>query len=136
MTPRCHHRPEVTTLLTECQNKGEHNQKKMAQSSIQHYKTSQCMASSKSDQVCKNIEIHGSYQETVNKQRQNQKGQKLEHKDFKTAIINMLAAATAKSLQSCPTLCDPIDGGPPGSPVPGILQARTLEWVAISFSNA
>ena len=42
----------------------------------------------------------------------------------------------AKSLQSCPTLCDPIDGSPPGSDVPGILQARTLEWVAISFSNA
>ena len=46
------------------------------------------------------------------------------------------AAAAAKLLQSCPTLCDPIDGGPPGSPVPGTLQARTLEWVAISFSNA
>ena len=46
------------------------------------------------------------------------------------------AAAAAKSLQSCPTLCDPIDGSPPGSPVPGILQERTLEWVAISFSNA
>ena len=46
------------------------------------------------------------------------------------------AAAAAKSLQSCPTLCDPIDGSPPGSPVPGILQAITLEWVAISFSNA
>ena len=46
------------------------------------------------------------------------------------------AAAAAKSLQSCPTLFDPIDGSPPGSPVPGILQARTLEWVAISFSNA
>ena len=46
------------------------------------------------------------------------------------------AAAAAKSLQSCPTLCDPIDGSPPGSPVPGILQARTLEWVATSFSNA
>ena len=46
------------------------------------------------------------------------------------------AAAAAKSLQSCPTLCDPINGSPPGSPVPGILQARTLEWVAISFSNA
>ena len=46
------------------------------------------------------------------------------------------AAAAAKSLQSCPTLCDPIDGSPPGSPVPGILQARTLEWVAISFSTA
>ena len=45
-------------------------------------------------------------------------------------------AAAAKSLQSCPTLCDPIDGRPPGSPFPGILQARTLEWVAISFSNA
>ena len=44
-------------------------------------------------------------------------------------------AAAAKSLQSCPTLCDPIDGSPPGSPVPGILQARTLEWVAISFSK-
>ena len=44
------------------------------------------------------------------------------------------AAAPAKSLQSCPTLCDPIHGSPPGSPVPGILQARTLEWVAISFS--
>ena len=54
-------------------------------------------------------------------------------------ICNMshaAAAAAAKSLQSCPTLCDPIDGSPPGSPVPGILQARTLEWVAISFSNA
>ena len=47
-----------------------------------------------------------------------------------------LAAAAAKSLQSCPTLCNPIDGSPPGSPVPGIPQARTLEWVAISFSNA
>ena len=46
------------------------------------------------------------------------------------------AAAAAKSLQSCPTLCDPVDGSPPGSAVPGILQARTLEWVAISFSNA
>ena len=46
------------------------------------------------------------------------------------------AATAAKSLQSCLTLCDPIDGSPPGSPVPGILQARTLEWVAISFSNA
>jgi len=49
-------------------------------------------------------------------------------------ILYVIAAA--KSLQSCPTLCDPIDGSPPGSPVPGILQARTLEWVAISFSNA
>ena len=46
------------------------------------------------------------------------------------------AAAAAKLLQSCPTLCDPIDSSPPGSPVPGILQARTLEWVAISFSSA
>jgi len=46
------------------------------------------------------------------------------------------AAAAAKPLQSCPTLCNPIDASPPGSPIPGILQARTLEWVAISFSNA
>ena len=48
--------------------------------------------------------------------------------------LNIVAAA--KSLQSCPTLCNPIDGSPPGFPVPGILQARTLEWVAISFYNA
>ena len=47
----------------------------------------------------------------------------------------LAAAAAAKSIQSCPTLCDPIDGSPPGSPIPGILQARTLEWVAISFSH-
>ena len=47
----------------------------------------------------------------------------------------LIQSAAAKSLQSCPTLCNPIDGSPPGSPVPGILQARTLEWVAISFSN-
>ena len=53
------------------------------------------------------------------------------YKDF-----SFHAAAAAKSLQSCPTLCDLIDGSPPGSPVPGILQARTLEWVAMSFSNA
>ena len=51
----------------------------------------------------------------------------------KSSKINISAA---KSLQSCLTLCDPIDGSPPGSPVPGILQAKTLEWVAISFSNA
>ena len=49
-------------------------------------------------------------------------------------LLNLLAAAAAKSLQSCPTLCDPIDGSPPGFPIPGILQARTLEWVAIAFS--
>ena len=52
-----------------------------------------------------------------------------------TAVLQH-AAAAAKLLQSCPTLCDPIDGSPPGSTVPGILQTRTLEWVAISFSNA
>ena len=50
-------------------------------------------------------------------------------------IFILICAATAKSLQSCPTLCDPIDSSPPGSAVLGILQARTLEWVAISFSN-
>ena len=51
-------------------------------------------------------------------------------------FLHWVHAAAAKSLQSCPTLCDPRDGSPPGSPIPGILQARTLEWVAISFSNA
>ena len=55
---------------------------------------------------------------------------------FHSFSSHAAAAAAAKSLQSCPTLCDPRDGSPPGSPAPGILQARTLEWVAISFSNA
>ena len=53
-----------------------------------------------------------------------------------TQPLLLAAAAAAKSLQLCPTLCKPIDGSPPGSPIPGILQARTLEWVAIFFSNA
>ena len=56
--------------------------------------------------------------------------------DPEILLLGTAAAAAAESLQSCPTLCDPIGGSPPGSPVPGILQARTLEWVAISFSNA
>ena len=51
-------------------------------------------------------------------------------------LIIIIAAAAAKSLQSCPILCDPRDGSPPGFPIPGILQARTLEWVVISFSSA
>ena len=55
---------------------------------------------------------------------------------FSLPSSSTAATATAKSLQSYPTLCNPIDGSPPGSPIPGILQARTLEWVAISFSNA
>ena len=62
----------------------------------------------------------------------------LNHKTWNNATWGNMdgpVAAAAKSLQSCLTLCDPIDGSPPGSPVPGILQARTLEWVAISFSN-
>ena len=53
-----------------------------------------------------------------------------------TGLVLSGNTAAAKSLQSCPTLYDPTDGSPPGSPVPGILQARTLEWVAMSFSNA
>ena len=60
----------------------------------------------------------------------------LKNKLTKALAMLYIAAAAAKSLQSCPTLCDPIDGSPPGSPVPVIFQARTLEWVAISFSNA
>ena len=56
--------------------------------------------------------------------------------DTTEATYHIARIAASKSLQSCPTLCDPIGGSPPGSPVPGILQARTLEWVAISFSNA
>ena len=59
----------------------------------------------------------------------------ISHRHVFWNIAAAAAAAAAKSLQSCPTLCDPIDSSPPGSAVPGILQARTLEWVAISFSN-
>ena len=55
---------------------------------------------------------------------------------FVNGVRKCSAAAAAKSFQSCPTLCDPIEGSPPGSPVPGILQARALEWVTISFSSA
>ena len=62
--------------------------------------------------------------------------QVLYHLSHQESSSQMLAAAAAKSLQSCPTLCDPIDGSPPGSPVPGILQGRTREWVAISISSA
>ena len=63
---------------------------------------------------------------------------KLHFSIYVLALIDAAAAAAvaAKSLQSCPTLCYPIDGSPQGSPIPGILQARILEWVAISFSNA
>ena len=60
----------------------------------------------------------------------------LELKPKKDVLFIIGAAAAAASLQSCPTLCDPIDGSPPGSAIPRILQARTLEWVAISFCNA
>ena len=61
-----------------------------------------------------------------------------ESNGFFSSTLQQCTAATAaaKSHQSCPTLCDPRDGSPPGYPIPGILQARTLEWVAISFSNA
>ena len=64
------------------------------------------------------------------------KGDSFKASSFICGIICMQRMYSPKLLQSCPTLCDPIDGGPPGSPIPGILQARTLEWVAISFSNA
>ena len=62
--------------------------------------------------------------------------EKMEWPSQSTKESEMQSAAAAKSLQSSPTLCDPINGSPPGSPIPGILQAGTLEWVAISFSNA
>ena len=58
------------------------------------------------------------------------------NQNLNASLLWQVMLCYAKSLQSCPTLCDPIDGSPPGSPVPGILQVRTLEWVAISFSNA
>ena len=56
-------------------------------------------------------------------------------RELNPSLYTCSAAAAAKSLQSCPTLCNPIDGSPPGSPIPGILKARTIEWIAISFSD-
>ena len=78
---------------------------------------------------------------TCHKQKDNKKlinilGKKEGGKERKKEKACMSKDAAAKSRQSYPTLCDPIDGSPPGSPIPGILQARTLEWVAISFFNA
>ena len=64
------------------------------------------------------------------------KGNMVKQENNKNCLAIKQSPAAAESLQSCPTLCDPIDSSPPGSPVPGILQARTLEWVAISFSSA
>ena len=81
-------------------------------------------------QTLEGIMERGDQQATVHRVAKSQTGLKCQHAEFR------LAAAAAKSLQSCPTLCDPIDGSPLGSPVPGILKARTMEWVAISFSNA
>ena len=75
-----------------------------------------------------NITVNQVYAPTTN-------AKEVEVEQFYDDLQDLVAAA-AKSLQSCPTLCDPVDGSPPGSPILGILQARTLEWVAISFSNA
>ena len=60
----------------------------------------------------------------------------IRNQDLAWVLAVLIAAAAAESLQSCLTLCDPIDGSPPGCPIPGILQARTLEWVAISFGSS
>ena len=70
------------------------------------------------------------------KQKKDLFWEKNEAKEMEMSLEWFSRSHAAKLLQPCPTLCDPIDGSPPGSPVPGILQARTLEWVAISFSNA
>ena len=70
------------------------------------------------------------------KEESEKAGIKLNTQKMKIMASSPICCCCCKSLQSCPTLCDPIDGSPAGSPVPGILQARTLEWVAISFSSA
>ena len=74
--------------------------------------------------------------EKITGKREKREGYLTNAIDLSWGFLKETAATAAKSLQSCPTLCDPIDGSPPGSSVPGILQARTLEWVAISFSSA
>ena len=85
------------------------------------------------------MEVHNIVQEAVIKTipwKEMQKGKVVVWRSLTNTWEKKTAAAVAKSLQLCPTLCYPIDGSPPGSPIPGILRARTLEWVAISFSNA
>ena len=79
---------------------------------------------------------HNLVAEQQSKELQGYIEQNGEYKQYFMEHAAAAAAAAAKSLQLCPTLCDPIDGSAPGSPVPGILQAGSLEWVAISFSNA
>ena len=79
---------------------------------------------------------HGGHDRNPLGRKNQMLGRKEANRSFPSeTAFSSAAAAAAKSLQSCPTLCDPIDGSPPGSPVPGILQERTLEGVAISFSN-
>ena len=87
---------------------------------------------------CKNPKIATHFETTtIDRRMLDPTKKRISHVQGQTRSPNkMVAAAVAKSLQSCPTLCDPIDGSPPGPTVPGILQARTLEWVAISSSNA
>ena len=80
--------------------------------------------------------FHNMEKEIVNQVQKAQSPIQDKSKEKHTKTHTNLTAAAAKSLQSCPTLCDPIDSSPPGSPIPGILQARTLGWVAVSFSNA
>ena len=79
--------------------------------------------------------FHGGHDRNPLGRKNQMLGRKEANRSFPSEIAFSSAAAAAKSLQSCLTLCDPRDGSPPGSPVPGILQARTLEWVAISFSD-
>ena len=103
-------------------NKSKHPTKKWAEELNRHF--------SRED-----IQMTKTHEKMLNVTREMQiKTTKMQITPVRMASIRK--AAAAKSLQSCPTLCDPIDGSPPGSPVPGILQARTLEWVAISFSKA
>ena len=78
----------------------------------------------------------GNFQIMMLRGEPKERGWIFEMETLKQKLKEVAAAAAAKLLQSCPTLCDPIDGSQSGSPVPGILQARTLEWVAISFSSA
>ena len=89
--------------------------------------------------ICMEIQKASNSQSNLKKEEWNWRNQSawlLQSHSHQDSMVLAAAAAAAKSLQSCPTLCDPIDGSQPGFPVPGILQARTLEWVAISFSNA